>query len=319
MNSTKSTTHCFWSQEILRITLITREIHMSSKSPKLIATLLFVLALSSAVFATDYRYSRIDVPNSRLTILRGINARGDILGSYVGLDGVSHDFLLRNGIFSNIVYPGGTGAARAMNARGDIVGGFGDADGGHGFLLRDGKLTKIDYPGASSTIAFGINNTGDIAGQYLTAAGTVRGFLLSDGTFHTIYVNGGPNLGVHGAQDNGRVMIGDVKLTSDQSNRAYRKLSNDVLLLDPPGTIFPCSHARVINERGDIAGAFGIVNSAAECHAPNHGFVFRDGVYDIIDPPGSHDTFVFGMNDDGIVVGVLTDQYGHVHGFKARP
>ena len=291
---------------------------MSSISRKLIVTFLFVLALSSALLATDYRYSRIDVPNSSLTIVRGINARGDIIGFYVGLDGVGHDFLLRNGVFSNIVYPGNA-SARAMNARGDIVGAFGDASGGHAFLLRDGKFTKIDYPGASSTIAFGINNTGDITGHYVTASGVVRGFILSNGAFHTVYVNGGPNIGVHGAQDNGRVLIGDVVLTSDQSTRGYRKLSNDVLLLEPPGTIFPCSHARAINERGDIAGAFGIVNSAAECHAPNHGFVFRDGVYDVIDPPGSHDTFVFGMNDDGIVVGVLTDQFGHVHGFKARP
>ena len=291
---------------------------MSSISRKLIVTFLFVLALSSALLATDYRYSRIDVPNSSLTIVRGINARGDIIGFYVGLDGVGHDFLLRNGAFSNIDYPGDA-SARAMNARGDIVGAFGDASGGHAFLLRDGKFTKIDYPGASSTIAFGINNTGDITGQYVTASGVVRGFILSNGAFHTVYVNGGPNIGVHGAQDNGRVLIGDVVLTSDQSTRGYRKLSNDVLLLEPPGTIFPCSHARAVNERGDIAGAFGIVNSAAECHAPNHGFVFRDGVYDVIDPPGSHDTFVFGMNDDGIVVGVLTDQFGHVHGFKARP
>ena len=291
---------------------------MSSISRKLIVTFLFVLALSSALLATDYRYSRIDVPNSSLTIVRGINARGDIIGFYVGLDGVGHDFLLRNGVFSNIVYPGNA-SARAMNARGDIVGAFGDASGGHAFLLRDGKFTKIDYPGASSTIAFGINNTGDITGQYVTASGVVRGFILSNGAFHTVYVNGGPNIGVHGAQDNGRVLIGDVVLTSDQSTRGYRKLSNDVLLLEPPGTIFPCSHARAVNERGDIAGAFGIVNSAAECHAPTHGFVFRDGVYDVIDPPGSHDTFVFGMNDDGIVVGVLTDQFGHVHGFKARP
>ena len=291
---------------------------MSSISRKIIATFLFVLALSSALIATDYRYSRIDVPNSTLTIVRGINARGDIMGSYVGSDGVGHDFLLRNGIFSNIVYPGDA-AARAMNARGDIVGAFGDADGGHGFLLRDGKFTKIDYPGASFTIAFGINNTGDITGQYLTAAGTVRGFILSDGAFHTIYVNGGPNIGVRGAQDNGRVMIGDVMLTSDQSTRGYRKISNDVLLLDPPGTVFPCSHARGINERGDIAGAFAIVNTAAECHGPNHGFVLKRDGYDIIDPPGSLDTFVFGINDDGVVVGVLTDKNGKLHGFKARP
>jgi hypothetical protein len=143
----KSMTHRSQSREVLGVASVTKEIHMSSISRKLIVTFLFVLALSSALFATDYRYSRIDVPNSSLTIVRGINARGDILGFYVGLDGVGHDFLLRNGVFTKIVYPGDA-SARAMNARGDIVGAFGDESGAHAFLLSDGKFTKIDYPGA---------------------------------------------------------------------------------------------------------------------------------------------------------------------------
>ena len=45
----------------------------------------------------------------------------------------------------------------------------------------------------------------------------------------------------------------------------------------------------------------------------------ESGKDDIIDPPGSLDTFVFGINDDGIVVGVFTDKNGNLHGFKATP
>lgn len=297
---------------------------MKTNRPRLLAALLFgvlVLSLFSAAQAqTNYRYATIDVPNGSQTIIRGINARGDTFGSYVDADGVGHDFLLHNGVYTNIDYPGGSGAARAINARGDVVGGLGDANGAHGFLLRDGKITKIDYPGASGTIAFGINNTGDITGQYTTKFGLVFGFILSDGTFHRIRIPASDFTGAHGAEDNGRVIVGDVVLSADSSTYGFlRNKPGDIQLLAPPGTIFPCSHARGINERGDVAGAFAIANTADECHGPNRGFVFRQGVYDVIDPPGSLDTFVFGINDDGVVAGVFTDKNGGLHGFKATP
>jgi len=292
---------------------------MKTTAGKLFTSALFGLLLSSALFATDYRYTKIDVPNSSLTILRGINARGDIIGGYNDAGGVSHDFLLRNGVYTNIDYPGGAGTARAMNARGDIVGVLDDAGGGHGFLFRDGQFTKIDFPGAIATRAFGINNTGDITGQYTTQSGAVLGFILRDGTFHKIHLQDTDVTSAYGAEDSGRVTVGDIVLSADSSLRGFVVNKGVVLLLDPPGTIFPCSHARGINERGDVAGAFGIVHNADECHGPQHGFVFRQGEYDAIDPPGSLDTFVFGINDDGVVVGVATDNKGTVHGFKATP
>jgi uncharacterized membrane protein len=293
---------------------------MKTIAAKLFGSILFGMLVSSALFAADYRYVTIDVPNGSQTIVRGINARGDIFGSYVDAAGAGHDFLLHNGVYTNIDYPGGGAAARAINARGDIVGGLGDADGAHGFLLRDGKMTKIDFPGASTTIAFGINNTGDITGQYTTKFGVVFGFILSDGTFHRIRIPSTDFTGAHGSEDNGRVMVGDVVLSADSSTRGFLKSKpGDVKLLAPPGTVFPCSHARGINERGDVAGAFAIVNTPDECHGPNHGFVLRQDVYDVIDPPGSLDTFVFGINDDGVVAGVFTDKNGNLHGFKATP
>jgi uncharacterized membrane protein len=294
---------------------------MKTTAVKILASVLFGVLLPSALLATDYRHTRIDPPNSIVTVARGINARGDILGNYIEADGVGHDFLLRNGVYTNIEYPGGASASgRALNARGDIVGVLGDADGTHGFLLSDGKLTKLDYPEAVDTRAFGINNSGDITGQYTTKFGVVSGFILKQGIYHKLRLPGSSLTSLHGAEDNGRVMTGDVILSADSSLHAFlQHKRGDFELLDPPGTIFPCSRGRGINERGDVAGAFSIVNTAAECGSPAHGFVFHQGAYDIIDPPGSTDTFVFGINDDGAVVGAETAKNGVVHGFRATP
>jgi uncharacterized membrane protein len=48
----------------------------------------------------------------------------------------------------------------------------------HGFLLRDGALTTIDVPGAVRTSAVGINASGDITGFY-NAGGVGHGYLLT--------------------------------------------------------------------------------------------------------------------------------------------
>jgi uncharacterized membrane protein len=298
---------------------------MQIKSVRFAASLLFAgLALAilpAAQSQTKYHYARIDPPNSTQTVTRGVNAHGDILGSYIDADGVGHDFIMRDGTFTNIEYPGGVAAgALAMNARGDIAGNLDDSDGSHGFVLSRGVLTKVDYPGAVWTSAFAINNSGDVTGQFGTS-GKVGSFILRNGVFHNIRISEGDDF-ARGAEDNGKVFVGDVVLASDLTVHGFLQGTAGVQLLDPPGMIVPCSHARGINERGDVAGAFAIVSSNDECaaHPPAHGFVrMKAGEYAIIDAPGSHDTFVFGINDDGVVVGAGTDKDGIIHGFKAVP
>src|SRR5262245_42704707 len=151
---------------------------------------LLCLALSPLLLAADYRFVRIDFPNSTETLANGINARGDIVGRYADAEGIFHGFLLRKGVFSTIDFPGASlTAAFALNARGDIAGRFVDADDiDHGFLLSDGKFTQIDFPGAVATEARGISNAGDVVGVYSDNAGINHGFLLKDGIFHNIHV-----------------------------------------------------------------------------------------------------------------------------------
>jgi probable HAF family extracellular repeat protein len=280
------------------------------------ATLLY-LALSSVVFAHDYRFVKIDVPNAVSTDARGINARGDIVGTYTDANDVNHGFLLRQGVFSSIDVPDAafTGT-RAINARGDIVGNFLDAGFvQHGFLLHDGQFTQIDYPGASATFAYGINNAGDLTGSHFDASGNERGYILRDGVFHNVHVPGGLTTTVYFAQDNGRVLVGDTGVL-DGFHGFIRNKPGDFQLIDFPGLSSPCTEARWINQRGDIVGFF---RNVCVFEDPPHGFLLGDGQYTQIDFPRSIDTKVLAINDDGVIVGNFTDKQGNLHGFKAVP
>ena len=296
---------------------------MKTIAAKLFASVLFGFLVSSALFAADYRYARIEVPNGSQTYVRGINARGDILGSYTDADGVGHDFLLHNGVYTNIDYPGhGVARARAINARGDIAGRFTDANGtDHGFLLRDGKFTQIDYPGASGTWARGIDNAGDIVGSHFNGVGIEHGFILKDGIFHNIHVPSSSCEHVGMAQDNGRAVAGSFCNASDGMLYGFvRTRQGEFQTINFPGQGLICTGARWINERGDVVGPYSKVKNPDECGSANtHGYLMRDGKFVTIDPPGAVSTQPDAINDDGQIVGLYSDKAGAMHGYRAIP
>jgi hypothetical protein len=80
----------------------------------------------------------LDYPNSQ-TGVRDMNERGDITGIYAEASGRLHGFLLRDGVFETIDYPGAAngGGTLIINNRGLMVGGFIDNNGReHGFIAR---------------------------------------------------------------------------------------------------------------------------------------------------------------------------------------
>jgi len=91
-------------------------------------------------------FTTFTLPNGKNVTLDngGVNARGDIVGTYCDLPGIC------------------------------AIGPFQT----HGFLWSNGDLTSIDYPGARATAAAGINERGDITGGYIDANGHPSGFLL---------------------------------------------------------------------------------------------------------------------------------------------
>ncbi|MFN2479865.1 MAG: hypothetical protein ABR554_00070, partial [Pyrinomonadaceae bacterium] len=125
----------------------------------LLAALALALTLVAPVRAQEREYSTIPTPQGTLAATAfGINARGDVVGTFVDKNSVQHGFLLRKGKFTVIDFRDaqdtvaqGT-VARGISPDGDIIGNYwltGDPGiGSHGFLLtKKGEFEAVRYPG----------------------------------------------------------------------------------------------------------------------------------------------------------------------------
>lgn len=128
---------------------------------------------SSGFIFKDGVYSTFNYPNAVGTHPTGINDHGDIVGVFRDANNVRHGFLLKDGSFSSIDVPvaiggtiGGT-YGEGINNAGEVVGRYVDSNSvQHGYVLSKGVYTTLDFPGASDSIAFGINDRGQIVGTY---------------------------------------------------------------------------------------------------------------------------------------------------------
>lgn len=144
-------------------------------------------------------YTPIRFPNSDQTIAAGINMNGDIVGWYKDNAG-THGFLLSSGVYTSIDFPGAAADTEPwkINDSGEIAGRYRGASDGkyHVFTLSNGIFTAVpDVPDSFETEGIedgGLNNLGDIAGNYCSAkpcslgtVGIIHGFLLSNGVYTT--------------------------------------------------------------------------------------------------------------------------------------
>src|SRR5947209_7886207 len=67
-------------------------------------------------------------------------------------------------------------------------------------------FTTIDVPGASSTQAYGINNAGQIVGEFEDATGRFHGFRETAGVFTLIDVPGASDTFASGINDAGQIV-----------------------------------------------------------------------------------------------------------------
>ena len=185
--------------------------------------------------------------------------------------------------------------------------------------------TIVQYPGSSSTMARGINNSGDIAGTYdcslaagctLTgeagAAGS-HGFLLQDGVYTRIDVPGGTNTVARGISEQGTI-IGHYRAAGVTHGFTYSE-GNYVYPIDVPAELFdnPASAARHtlpvrISPQGDIVGCFHEANLTM---TTMHGWLWRNGRFTVLATPHypgdttsrDPDTMNNGITPSGEIVG----------------
>jgi len=293
-------------------------------------TVPFGKALAGSKPHLNFKSINVDLAGVTLTQALGINAEGDIVGRYQ-VGSVGHGFLLSEGTFTTIDYPGGisgTTQAHGISPEGVVVGLYTD----HGTIVRgdafrtraflrdaSGNFTAIDFPGAENTFAIKVTATDQVVGCYhhqgsdfaASGGGTMHGYVYQNGTYESFSVPGTMHNGI---ARHGRIIVG-VWFPTPTEFHAYEVEEGDYQLLDIPNSI--SSDARDVNPSGEIVGFF--TDSANK----THGFLLRKGDFTTIDFPGADvvSTQARGINPQGDIVGfyVSKDASGvsHTHGFVA--
>jgi len=278
-----------------------------------VATLLGIGSVTSAGRPRTFEYSWIEVEDALTTTAFGINAGGDIVGSYVDSDGAVHGYRLRGGAFTTIDFPGAAGSlARGIGPGGDIVGGYwlpGEpAPNEHGFLLtRQGVFLPVDVPGHISTIAQRILPDGTILGcrHDTDTMHTMRGVVISGAGVEEIAAHASMH---NGATPDMRRIAG--LFTNMATGRTEGYLVDDGVFTPfvVPGSLMTA--AWDVNPLGEVVGVY-------RDAAGFHGFVLGSDGYSFLDVPGAAATRAFGTNSRGDVVGTFV-LGGKTRGFLAR-
>ena len=284
----------------------------------LVATSCLLMAAAAPTGASEsaYSYFSVDYPEAVATTLSGINAQGDIVGSYVDSESTSHGFVLRHGVFTTIEVPGAAGTdARGINPAGDIVGGYwlpGEPPANiHGYMLRrEGTLEYIDYPGQINTIPQRLLPDGTILGCYhgsdpmMSMFGMWMRGGITDATAQSASMH-------NGATPDLSVIAG---LFTDLSEPAPRAAWGYVI----ENGVFtrfrvPGSNLTAVWDVGPGGALVGVYRNPAG----THGFLLEDGQYTSIDYPAAAVTRAFGINAGGDVVGNYVKN-GVTRGYLAR-
>jgi len=214
-------------------------------------------------------FTAIDFPGASETEAYGINNSGDIVGFYVRPKG-GGGFLYAGGTFSKVDFPGASSTyPSGINDSGDIAGYYGyylgtALRGLYGFLYSGGHFSMIEFTvhgvyGASSTLPYGINNSGDIVGFYKRTKAPVYppsatsggGFLYAGGTYSTIDFADASSTYPSGINNSGDI-VGYYVGVNTSSGFLYT--GGSFSTIDFPGA--SSTYLSGINDSGDIVGYY---------------------------------------------------------------
>jgi probable HAF family extracellular repeat protein len=190
-----------------------------------------------------------------------------------------------------------------MNDRGEVVGYWEDARGtDHAFFFDGSEVRPLNALSHDYSIAAGINNAGQAVGASRIgfSDGPVHAFLYDNGTMTSLgsLFPDARWTGATGISDNGYIV--------GSAGRAFR-YSPATGVVDL-GTLSPQaptgSSASAVNRHGQVVGTSEFSDEPYDYHA----FLYTDeaGMTDLT-PPGIPESYAYDINDDGFVVGSLSE------------
>src|SRR5262249_53967347 len=277
----------------------------------------------------SYGFISIDIPNSDaelgFTSLADINNEGEVTGGFTNSSGFG--FLLDRFRLTDIQCPGAVNALPAqpqsINKHGEISGFCSTSSGLHGFFRdKKGKVTLLDFPRANLTEAAGINDDGQVVGDYRDSSGVFHGFFWDAGLFLTFDVpfREATSTGPNGINNVGQI----VGFYDDISGGRHGFLYDRGIFIsfDFPGSRLTAPTD--INDDGQIVGVYVADDDVLQ------SFLLENGRFTTISVPFPDVIFtdVSGINNRGQIVGrylVNNPNQGDVfnpflnHGFIATP
>lgn len=193
-----------------------------------------------------------------------------------------------------------------------------------------GTFTVFDAPGAGTgmlqgTMGTSINNSGDIAGIYLTAPNVAHGFVRAAGgtitTFDAPNAGTSLNQGTFPASINANGDIAGMYFAANNSYHGFVRAgaTGNITEFDVPTAPTTIGHRGTlpmsIDSGGDIAGFY------VDGSDIRHGFErLANGTFTTIDAPGAgtaslQGTIAFSINSAGDISGFFMDPIGTTHGF----
>ena len=166
--------------------------------------LLFTVAAASAADAPKLTFTFKDVHANKTAIetdTYGVNNAGVIVGDYVDAKNVQHGMILDGTKLTSVdktdcqsvggsidsigfysINSAGTVAGECVNIKTHRY---------EGFTYAKGKFTPIRFPKSYGTQAYGINDKGDVVGDYYDSAGKTHGFVKKGSKYTRLDVKGG--------------------------------------------------------------------------------------------------------------------------------
>jgi hypothetical protein len=252
------------------------------------------------------------------TLPQKINERGDIVGEFIDLAGVTRGFVrFSDGSFSDpIVDPNdnvGFTEGRGINNSRTVAGDYAISDGtAHSFFLSGGTFTEYDVPGALSTTVLGINDVGDFAGAFADSNGLAPAFINVGGTLTSFSVPDAAATVAYEINNNKELTVGYYIDASGVLHGFFRDANGALHFpIDPSGSVGTVLFGD--NNSNWVVGRY------ADSSGVTHGlfFVPPDRFF-TFDYPGSAFTSLNGISSQGNICGRYVDASGIAHGFIAR-
>jgi hypothetical protein len=209
-----------------------------------------------------------------------------------------------------------------INDFGEIAGYFGSGSPAKthpnkGYTLSPysgARFSNENFPGSQQTQVTAINDWGNTVGFYTTGSGANYGFLDEDGVMSSVadpLTTSKPAVNqLLGINNNGEAagFYNDAKGNSHAF--VWSRYTKAFQAVNPPGAT--SATATAVTDQGTVGGFFTEANGAIA------SFIKRGGNWTILEVPGSKTTELFGLNDEGVAVGIDAGQHKQAYGFVYR-